>query len=157
YFKDTVKAADWEKVLMSASDGELATIANRLAGRTKTGPKGYETSTVFAPAAKDKAIAAVAVVQLARKLEPYASFEAYDADGNPKKPVSPPDDLVATARAGMKAAKDPFLTQRYAFLTLRATFYRRDWPAAIGFYDKNQALLATPSVDLAWNARHYAA
>ena len=56
----------------------------------------------------------------------------------------------------MKAATEPFLAQRYAFLATRVLFYQRDWPGVIAFVDKTPAL-AGPSEDLRWRARWYLA
>ncbi|MEO8699325.1 MAG: hypothetical protein ABI867_04750 [Kofleriaceae bacterium] len=152
YFGGAVPAADWDKLLLGASDAELAKLAGKAAA-----PKGYEAiGKAVAGPAKDKVIAAIAFVRLARKVEPFASFEAYTPDGQPRAKTTPPDDLIAQARAGMKT-KDAFLAQRYAFQALRIAFYRRDWPAAIQVFDKNTALLVAPSNDLAWRARHYVA
>jgi hypothetical protein len=158
YLKDTgVVSADWEKVLYTAPPADLTAIGLRLAGKAKAGPAGYEQSSLWAkPAGKAKLGPAVAFVQLAREVEGFTSFEAYDQDGNTRTVTPPPDDVLVTARAGMKSA-DKFLAQRYAFQVLRILFYRRDWRGAVGFFDKNQAVLAGPSQDRAWNARLYVA
>ena len=155
----SVTPADWEKVLVHSTEPELAGIQQRLAGKTRTGPKGYEQSSLWkAPAAKDKLIGALGFVQLVRRVEPFASFEAYDPDGNQRKTTAPPAELMATARNGLKiAASDPFLAQRYAFQALRIVFYQRDWSGVVAFFDKNTTVLAGPSADLAWRARHYLA
>lgn len=156
YLAGAVPPADWDRVLLAANDKELAGIAAKLAGKpTPAAPKGYD-SIFKATAAKDKLAAAVAFVQLARRVEPFASFEAYTPDGTQRPKVTPPDDLITVARAGMKS-KDAFLAQRYAFQALKVAFYRRDWPAAIQLFDQNTAVLAAPSNDLAWRARHYLA
>ena len=156
YFKGAIPPADWDKVLLTANETELAAIASRLSGKSTPAPKGYE-SLFKTSTARDKLAGAVAFVQLARKIEPFATFETYDPDGKPRAPrAGPPDDLIAAARAGMKS-KDPFLAQRYAFQALRVSFYRRDWPTAIALFDHNASVLGGPSADLAWRARHYLA
>ncbi|HWU90241.1 MAG TPA: hypothetical protein VN253_23415, partial [Kofleriaceae bacterium] len=159
YLKEAVTDADWQKVLVSATPAELAAIANHLAGKgSGAPPPGYEQSSLWkSPAARDRLAAAVAVVALARKVESFAMFEAYDARGNARPTKPPPASLLTDAQAGLKAAADPFLAQRYAFQAVRILFYRRDWAGAIAFFDKNAAALAGPSTDLAWRARYYLA
>ncbi|MCE9577817.1 MAG: hypothetical protein K8W52_32080 [Deltaproteobacteria bacterium] len=157
YLKGAILPADWEKILYQATPSELTAIGQKLAGKAKAAPKGYEQSSIWkTPAAADKLRGAIEFVQLAREVEGFSSFEAYDADGNAKPTSAPPDDLLATARAGSKS-KDRFLAQRYAFQAVRVLFYRRDWAGTVAFVDKNASLLASPSDDLAWNARLYAA
>jgi len=156
YLKDAVTEADWQQVLLKATEAELAALAGALAGRGAP-PAGYERSSLWKSAARDRIAAAVAVVSLARRIEPYATFEAYDARGNPRPTRPPPAALLAEALAGQKAAKDPFLAQRYAFLAMRVLFYKRDWTGAIAHFDKNVRVLAGPSADLPWRARYYLA
>jgi len=156
YLKDAVTEADWQQVLLKATEAELVAIAGALAGRGAP-PAGYERSSLWKSAARDRLAAAVAVVSLARRIEPYATFEAYDARGNPRPTRPPPAALLAEALAGQKAAKDPFFAQRYAFLAMRVLFYKRDWTGAIAHFDKNVRVLAGPSADLPWRARYYLA
>jgi len=158
YLKDAVAEADWQKVLISASQADLAALAGALAGKGRP-PAGYERSSLWkSPGTRDRLAAAIAVVSLARRVEPHASFEAYDASGNPRTATPPPDALLAEALAGLKAsAKDPFLAQRYAFLALRVLFYKRDWAGAIAFFERGARALAGPSADLPWRARYYLA
>ncbi len=158
YLKGAVTEADWQKVLLSATPAELAAISNYLAGRGSP-PPGYQHSSMWKnAAARDRLAASVAFVSLARRVEPHATFDAHDARGNPRPAQPPPQALLADALAGRKAsAKDPFLAQRYAFLAMRILFYRRDWPAAIAFFDQHARVLAGPSADLQWRARYYAA
>ena len=147
---------DWKKVLLTASDAELVSLRARAAGKSTKAPKGYDTSSLWKVTAKERVIGAIDVVKLARQVEPFASFEMYDPDGNQKTVQAPPAALGTVARDGMKT-KDPFLVQRFAFQALRIAFYQRDWNAVVAFYDRNTAVLATPSQDLAWRARHYLA
>jgi hypothetical protein len=131
YLKDAVTEADWQKVLLSASQADLAAIAGALAGKGRP-PAGYERSSLWkSPGARDQLAAAGAVVSHARRVEPLASLEA--------------------------SAKDPFLAQRYAFLALRILFYKRDWAGAIAFFERGARALAGPSADLPWRARYYLA
>ncbi|HSK00359.1 MAG TPA: hypothetical protein VK932_03920, partial [Kofleriaceae bacterium] len=158
YLKDAVTEADWRKVLLAATPSDLAQIANHLAG-SGSPPAGYEHSSLWkSAAARDRLAAAVGFVRLARRLEPHATFEAYDARGNPTLSRPPPPALLADALAGLKAsAKDPFLAQRHAFLAVRIQFYRRDWAGVAATFDRNARALAGPSADLAWRARYYVA
>jgi hypothetical protein len=133
HLNGAVTAKQWERLLFRASRGELAAFANTVG-----------------PAQREKVRAALAFVDLARRVEPLASFSPAANAGNPA-------DLEREALAGLKAAKDPFLKQRYAFQALRLLFYRKSWGAAIAFHEKNVAVLAAPSADLAWRARHYLA
>ncbi len=157
YLKGAILPADWEKILYQATPGELTALGQKLAGKAKAAPRGYEQSSIWkTPAAFDKLRAAIELVQLAREVEGFTTFEAYDADGNPTPTTAPPEDLLATARAGTRH-KERFLAQRYAFQAVRILFYRRDWAGTVAFFDKHAALLAAPSDDLAWSARLYVA
>jgi hypothetical protein len=151
-----VSAADWQKVLLTAAEPDLVSLRARAAGKSTKAPKGYETSSLWKVATKDRVVAAIDFVRLARQVEQYASFEMFDPDGNQRNIQAPPVALVNAARDGMKG-KDAFLAQRYAFQALRVAFYQREWTAAVAFHDRNQATLAGPSQDLAWRARHYLA
>ncbi len=156
YLKDAVTAADWEQVLYQASTADLTAIAARLAGKTRVAPKGFERSTLWnRPAARKKLAAAIRLVALARRVEPRASLDV-EAAVEPAA-VTAAARLLTEARAGLKAARDPFLKQRHAFQVLRLLFYRRDWAGAIGFHQQQGGALAAPSSDLAWRARYYLA
>jgi len=153
-----VGSAEWEKVLLTADDAALAALRARAAGKGRA-PKGFETSSLW-KAPKDRMIAALDFVRLAREVEPFASFELYTPDGDQRTAQPPPRTLVDRARKGMTAAagrKDAFLAQRYAFQALRIAFYQRDWPAVVAFFDRNPGVFGGPSQDLAWQARHYVA
>lgn len=152
-----VTADDWKKILLTATEPDLVSLRAKATGKSTKAPKGYETSTLW-KAPKDRVVGALDVVKLARQVEPYASFETFDPDGNPKNVQAPPAGLVTAARDGMKAAaKDPFLAQRFGFQALRIAFYQRDWNGVVAFFDRNTAALAGPSPDLAWRSRHYLA
>jgi hypothetical protein len=157
YLKDAVSDGDWQQILLRATPDELAAIAAHLSGRGGR-PDRYEKSSLWkSAAARERLAAAVAYVSLARRVEPYATFEPYDASGNTRRHKSPAGALLSEALAGQRAAKDPFLAQRYAFLALRILFYRRDWTGAIAHFDKQAKVLAGPSADLPWRARYYVA
>ncbi len=151
-----VTADDWKKVLLTATEADLVSLRARAAGKSTKAPKGYETSSLWKVTAKDRVVGALDLVKLARQVEQFASFEAYDPDGNSKPVQPPPAALGNAARDGMKS-KDPFLAQRFGFQALRIAFYQREWNAVVAFYDRNTAALAGPSQDLAWRARHYLA
>ena len=131
YFKGAVADADWKKVLLP-EQGQNAFVA----AKAKLANKG------------DRVKDALAFVDLAHRVEPFASASS-DA--------RPPGSLLTEAQAAMKAAREPFLAQRYAFQVLRILFYQRDWAGAVAFYDKNGSVLAGPSKDLSWRARYYLA
>ncbi|HEU0032377.1 MAG TPA: hypothetical protein VFQ53_17215 [Kofleriaceae bacterium] len=160
YLKDAVKPADWSKLLLEAKPGELAAIAKRLAGASGTSPATFRDSSLWSAkgAGLDRLRAAVAVVELARKLEAFTSLEAYDeAQGKTVASPPTPKDLIAQAKAAMKATKDKFIAQRYAFLAVRGLFYAGDHAGLVGFVDGNRATLDGPSKDLAWRTRYYLA
>jgi len=157
YLQDTgVAAADLEKVLKDATAGELEAMSSRLAGKSTPIPAGYEQRSLWtvAPAHKARLRAAFQTLELARSIEPYAGFAEPDPSGVGRQAL--PAELLATARSRHKAAPDPFLAQRYAFLATRILFYQRDWAQVIAFVDKTPAL-AGPSQDLWWRARWYLA
>ena len=155
YLGESVTEDDWDKVLMKASLADIFAIEKRLAGKSTTAPKGYETSSLWTkPEAAAQLYAAVEFVELLKRMEPQVTFEMWEEK---KRPADPLAKELAAAQRGLKAAKDPFLKQRYAFAVVRALFYRHEWPAAVTFFDANVATLAAPSNDLKWRARHYIA
>jgi hypothetical protein len=97
-----VSAPDWQKILIKATEQELAELRTRAGKPSAPAPKGYETSTVW-KAQKDRLIAALDFVKLARQLEPYASFDNYDPDGNQRTIGPPPITLENVARSAWKA------------------------------------------------------
>lgn len=155
YLKD-VTTEDWEKVLMKASLAEIFAIEKRLTGKAKDAPKGFEQSTLWSSQNQPQVYAAVEFVELLKRMEPQVTFEMYDGKPRPGPGQSLEKELKAAQR-GLKAAKDPFMQQRYAFAVVRALFYRKEWGALVAFHDKSQATLAAPSEDLKWRARHYLA
>ncbi len=159
YLKDTgVTDEDWKKLLFAASEADLKAIRYRLSGKATPAPKGYEQSTLWKlPGAKATLLGAIGLVELARRIEPFTATDQYDNDGNVKPRGRPPAELLTTARKALKATRDPFLSQRYAFAAIRILFYQRDWPGVVASYDSTQALLGTPSADLSARARYYLA
>ena len=155
YLKDAVTPADWEQVLMKASLSDIFAIEQRLSGKSQKVPKAFETSSLWTNAAAQKQLyGAVEFVELLKRMEPNVSFELYDQKARPFDPLA---KELAAAQRGLKAAKDPFLQQRYAFAVLRALFYRRDFAKAVAFFDSSLATLSAPSEDLKWRARYYIA
>src|SRR5512138_2141511 len=80
YLKEAITDKDWEQILLKATQGDLAMLVARVAGKSSATPKGYEKSTLWsgasgAGAAKDRLLDALAYVQLARAVEGAASFE----------------------------------------------------------------------------------
>jgi hypothetical protein len=157
YLAGSVTDGDWDKILHKASTAELAAMADRLAGKGTPAPRGYEQSSLWRNAgARDRLRAALGVVELARRIEPVASLETVDPSNGTLKATAPPSaKLLADASGAFKAATDPFLKQRFAFLLLRTMFYRHDYSGVAGFFDKNASVFAAPSTDLAWRARYY--
>jgi hypothetical protein len=159
YLKDAVTAADWQKILLEASAAELTALSDKLAGKPTAVPAGYERSSLWANAkARPQLREALALVKLARQVERLAGASSEAAPASPTTSGKPARlDLLALAKAGQRASKHPFLTQRYAFLALKILFYQREWGAAIEFAAKQAAVLATPSTSLGWRARYYVA
>lgn len=156
FLKDAVTPADWEQVLMKASLKDILAIELRLQGKSTAAPKGFEASSMWTSASSPQLYSAVEFVELLKRMEPQVTFEIWTDKPRPAAGTTLARELNAAQR-GLKAAKEPFLQQRYAFAVLRALFYRQDWPAAIAFFDKNTATLSAPSEDLKWRARFYAA
>lgn len=155
YLKDAVTPADWQQVLMKATLADVFAIEQRLSGKSQKAPKGFETSSLWTSAAAQKQLyGAVEFVELLKRMEPNVTFEMWEQKVRPTDPLA---KELAAAQRGFKAAKDPFLQQRYAFAVIRALFYRKEWAKAVTFFDGNLATLATPSEDLAWRARYYIA
>jgi len=158
YLKDAVATADWRKILFEASAAELAALQQKLAGTAAAVPKAYARSSLWnQPAARAKLAAAVAVVKLARDVEPSATYyEAWNGDSS-ARPV-PSAKLLEAAKAGMTAAAvDPFLAQRYAFQAVRVLFYQPSPEVLVTFADDHAAVLAGPSPALRWRTRYYLA
>jgi hypothetical protein len=128
YLGDAIAPAEWERLLLRGKPAELAALA-----KTANNPKLR---------------AAAAVIELAQKVEPLASFEIAQ---------QLPDALLDDAKRRFAAAPDAFLQQRYAFLVVRILFYRRQWTDLITFCETRSDSLAAPSQDLAWRARYYLA
>ena len=151
YLKGAVPRADWEKVLFNASRRDLEALAGRLGGRGGGAVSIAVDPSTWKPAGKARVTAALAYVGVARAAEQIAG---YDASGASPADIS---RLLDEARRGLKATKDPFLAQRYAFQIIRIQFYQRDYAGLVEFFDKNSAKLEKPSGDLAWRARYYVA
>ena len=151
-----VTTEDWEKVLLKASLADIFAIEKRLQGKAKSAPKGFEQSTLWTSKDQPRVYAAVELVELLKRMEPQVTFEMYDGKPRPGPGQTLGKELAAAER-GLKAAKDPFMQQRYAFAVVRALFYRKEWAALATFHDKNAPTLAAPSVDLKWRARYYLA
>jgi hypothetical protein len=157
FLNDAVTEEDWEQVLFKASLKDIFALEQRLSGKTTTAPDGYEDSSLWSnPSAASRLYSAVELVELLKRMESQVTFEIWTDKPRPAAGTTLAKELGAAQR-GLKAAKDPFLQQRYAFAVVRALFYRQDWPATIAFFDKNTALLSAPSEDLRWRARFYVA
>ncbi|MEO7091759.1 MAG: hypothetical protein ABI175_00825 [Polyangiales bacterium] len=155
YLKEAVTPADWEQVLMKASLADIFAIEQKLAGKSQNAPKGFETSSLWTNAAAQKQLyGAIEFVELLKRMEPNVTFDMYEQK---QRPADPLVKELAAAQRGQKAAKDPFLQQRYGFAVLRALFYRKEWAKAVTYFDTNLAMLSTPSQDLKWRARYYIA
>ncbi len=155
FLKEAVTPADWEQVLFKATLADIFAIEKRLSGKSTTAPKGFENSSLWStPAAAPQLYSAVEFVELLRRMEPQVTFELYD---DRKRPPDPLVKELKAAQRGLKAAKEPFLQQRYAFAVLRSLFYRHEWAAAVTFFDKTTQTLSAPSEDLKWRSRFYAA
>lgn len=155
YLKDAVTPADWEQVLLKSSLADIFAIEQRLTGKSQKAPKGFESSSLWTTAGAQKQLyGAVEFVELLKRMEPNVTFEMWEQK---QRPADPLVKELAAAQRGFKAAKDPFLRQRYAFAVVRALFYRKEWAKAVAFFDGNVATLSTPSVDLEWRARYYIA
>jgi hypothetical protein len=151
YLGAAVTVEDWRAVLLDASLAELRAIAAKLDGRRVTLAPAYAQSSLWRDArARPKLRAALALVKLARQVEGVATTEL-----TPTRSVLAP--LLAEAKAGLRAAKEPFLAQRYGFQLLRLLFYARSWSELRDTHDRQARTLAGPSVDLAWRARYYLA
>lgn len=160
YLKETgVADKDWEHVLYQATASELSLLRQRAGGKKVTAPKGYDKSTVFTTTKSlDRLANAIAVVELARRVEPIASFEANDGADEHKRPSPESADVLADLKTAYKDhGKDAFLAQRYGFLIVRTMFYQRDWAGVVGFFDKNTSALTGPSANLHYRARYYLA
>jgi tetratricopeptide (TPR) repeat protein len=136
---------DWDRVLRQASASDLAVLEAYTSGKAKAAPRGYEKIPVTANVA-----AAIAYVRVMRDVEPYMSLVS-----RPTQEL--PSDLLPRIKSGMKATKEPFLVQRYAYLALRSLFYSRKWRDAVAWHDANAATLDAPSVDVKWRSRYYVA
>jgi outer membrane protein W len=157
FLKDAVTEDDWEQVLFKAQLKDIFAIEQRLSGKTTKAPEGYEDSSLWSnPRAASQLYRAVEFVELLKRMEPQVTFEIWTDKPRPAPGTTLAKELAAAQR-GLKAAKEPFLQQRYAFAVVRALFYRQDWPATIAFFDNNAALLSAPSEDLTWRARFYVA
>jgi hypothetical protein len=147
YLKGAVPADAWTKVLYESTAADLRALARAVIGKG-TAPASTPITGWKVKAARAQLERGLAYLALARDVEAIASLEA--SPGNAA-------DLLARAQAGLKAAKEPFLAQRYALQVIRVRFYQRDFPGVIDFFDKGKAPLAAPSSDVAARARYYLA
>ena len=148
YLKDDIEPATWEQIMTTAPDKVVASIARRLADNTAPMPAGFAKSMMWSkPESRAKLRSAVEFVQLARRFEPFATFDL-DAKTPPV-----PADIANEAKRNL--GHDAFLSQRYAYLALRAHFYAREFSNVTTFYEKNRGLLSAPSKDLNWRARYF--
>ncbi len=155
FLKEAVTPADWEQVLFKATLADIFAIEKRLSGKSAVAPKGFETSSLWStPAAAPRLYGAVEFVELLKRMEPSVKFELYE---DRPRPANPLVKELAAAQRGQKTAKEPFLQQRYAFAVLRSLFYRKEWAAAVTYYDRTVATLSAPSEDLKWRSRFYVA
>ncbi len=163
YLGKAVTAEDWDAILFRAKADELRQLSDGLAGKgTAAAPAGYAQSSIWRDAsARAKLRGAVELVRLARAVEQTANAGGEESAAPPPGKAgkrAPKQDLVATAKAGLKAAaKDPFLAQRYAFQLVRELFYEKRYDEVIALVDKQAAALAAPSESLRWRARYYLA
>lgn len=178
YLGKAVTADDWDAILFRAQPDELKQLSEQLGGKRAAVPAAYARSSLWKDAsARPKLRAAVELVRLVRAVEQTANAgryqePAYDgaagvpggvsgaggAAGKAKPRATPKQDLVATAKAGLKAAaKDPFLAQRYAFAMVRALFYEKRYDEVIAAVEAQATALAAPSSALKWRARYYLA
>jgi len=112
YLRETgVSDAEWKKILFEATDKELEQVATKWKSKARV-------------------VDAIAFVRLARRVEPFATFDV-------PKPAAESADVLADAKAAFAKAKDPFMVQRYGFQITRVLFYQHDWPGVIAWFDKN--------------------
>lgn len=167
YLGSAVTREDWDAILLRAKAPELKALSELLAPGARRGavPPAYAKSSLWKDAsARPKLRAAVEFVRLAREVEGFAEQASDAARGYPP-PAEPRNkgakakqvDLAAMAKAGMRAAREPFLVQRYGFQLMKVLFYQRSWAEVIELAEKQAAQLAAPSQDLAWRARYYQA
>jgi hypothetical protein len=177
YLGGAVTREDWDAVLLRGKAAELKALSELLAPGARRGaaPAAYAKSSLWKDAgARPKLRAAVELVRLAREVEAFAERASDTARGaseedsaqsaaTPAKAAKAAKaadlaaNLATMARAGMRAAREPFLVQRYAFQLMKVLFYQQRWTDVIVLAEKQAAQLATPSQDLAWRARYYQA
>ncbi|HRC55610.1 MAG TPA: hypothetical protein PKU97_06790, partial [Kofleriaceae bacterium] len=152
YLGQEISAGDWEEVLYRASDEQLSAMIEVLSQKRKDKPAGFEGSSLWtATAARAKLKAALPLVRLIRQVEPLASSESKPAK------AAAAAQLLAQAKAGVRASRAPFLAQRYAFQLVKILFYQQRWEEVVQAAEQHAAQLGAPSQDLAWRARYYAA
>lgn len=172
YLGAGIAVEDLGAILFRASAADVSAIREWLAGKRGAAiPAAYQQSSLWKDAAKrPKVKAAFELLGLAKQVEVVAggagevarsasrnASGSNGASGANAKAKSKAADLVALAKAGMRATREPFLVQRYGFQLVKALFYERRWAELVEVMDKQGAALAGPSRDLAWRARYYLA
>lgn len=150
YLAGAIPRADWEKLLLQTSTPDLMALSKRVGAKAGPPIDGVDPSR-WSAGGKARAAKALGYATLARRVEALSADEAAGASPAEIK------KLLAEARAGLKTAREAFLTQRYAFQIVRIQFYQRDYAGLVAFFDKSSAQLERPSADLAWRARYYVA
>ncbi|MEZ4363574.1 MAG: hypothetical protein R3B48_25585 [Kofleriaceae bacterium] len=157
YLRGAVSDEDWEQVLLRATEAELDGLARGLGGKRGAAPATYAQSSLWKDeASRPRLRAALAVVKLARQVEGISLTPSWQAPAE-RATRARHTRMVTDAEAGVRAAKDPFLAQRYAFLLVKALFYQRRWDEVAKAHERLATSLATPSTDLAFRARYYLA
>src|SRR3954468_4113789 len=101
FLKDAVTPADWDQVLFKASLKDIFAIEQRLAGKSQTAPKGFESSSLWTNAsAAPQLYSAVEYVELLKRMEPQVTFAQWDGKPRPAPGTSLAKELRA-AQGGL--------------------------------------------------------
>jgi hypothetical protein len=166
FLAGAVKTEDWSRALLEASSQELDALVQAVAAGPAPAhapalpPGKYDSFAEVNPSQRQKVLAALAFVKLAREVEPLATLVSKDGSDGPGPAVAQPkasQTLLGKARAALARTREAFLKQRYAFQVLRLLFYRKDFSGVLGFQKDNARTLGAPSVDLSWRTRYYVA
>ncbi len=154
YLGPNISPADWAHVLFQVNNTDLQALdaALRNGSPAPASLAFVDVALNRDPGARIRLQRALRVVALAREVQNVATLEQTPLPEEATR-------LLGKAERGMTQAKqdhDAFITQRYAFLKLRVTFYTRRWRDVQQLVASTPEL-ATPSRDLAWRARYYRA